>query len=131
MLSKIESMRVRFGKLATSRHDNLSMLKIDRATLLRQDDYVLKMLPQTLQIQYTGNQLILTRSISPGSSESSKEPAQQYPKMVGDFAPKITIIILAPTGLYTLACESDAALARGCQSYSSHNASLSTNPEEN
>lgn len=40
MLSKIESMRVRFAKLAASRQDNLSMLKIDRATLLTQDDYV-------------------------------------------------------------------------------------------
>lgn len=111
MLSKIESMRVRFAKLAASRQDNLSMLKIDRATLLTQDDYVrtvgvfsnalspedlvsraLKMPPQIASDTVTLVRTAAAYTNAFYKPKPSKEPAQLYTQMLVDFDPNITLL---------------------------------------
>lgn len=111
MHSKIESMRIRFGKLASSRQENLSMLKVDRETLLVQDNYVrtvgvfsnalsaddlvqraLKM-PQ----QIASDTVTLVKTAAAYTNafykpKPSKEPAQQYARMLVDFDANITLL---------------------------------------
>ena len=110
MHSKIESMRVRFGKLAASRQANLSMLKIEKLCLykmdyvrtvgvfsnaLSADDLVTRALKMPPQIASDTVTLVKTAAAYTNAfykPKPTKEPAQQYTQMLVDFDPNITLL---------------------------------------